>query len=245
MRPDMDKVIVERPRIGGGARRPKGTRKREQQAFADLEPSREGYRRRWTTWRKTLNEHLSPLRRYLQSQIGRPWNKVHSEISRHLRLDSAVQSHVLDHLADYVEVNTRLVDGVVCNSIGTPIGQGGWPFFRTIFYVCPKSGLLKAVRRASRKRRTAQTRAYLVVGERRQWHQLGGHWFEIELKPATDAHSLARDVLLKANLGTLSRQELIAAYGGFQYATSKRQLGKREVRIAQRRLEEEARMTRR
>src|SRR5262245_37215182 len=152
MRPDMDKVIVERPRLGGGLRRPKGIRKRERLAMADLAPAREGYRRRWTGWQKSLNEHLGPLRRYLQSQVGRPWNKVHSEICRHLRLDSAVQSHVLDHLRQYVETNARLINGILCRPTGEPFNQDRWRR-APLFYVCPKSGLLKGVRRLSRKRR--------------------------------------------------------------------------------------------
>jgi len=72
MRSDMAKVIVERPRLGGGVRRPKGCRKREILAESDQLPSREGIKRRWsgTTYQKRLNEHLTPLRRYLQSQVG-------------------------------------------------------------------------------------------------------------------------------------------------------------------------------
>jgi hypothetical protein len=150
MRPDMDKVIVERPRLGGGMRRPKGIRKRERLAMADLAPGREGYRRRWGSWSKILNEHLSPLRRYLQSQVGRPWNKVHSEICERLRLDSAVQSHVLDHLREYVETNARLMNGKLCKPTGEPLTADGLHRI-PLFYVCPKSGLLKAVRRRSRK----------------------------------------------------------------------------------------------
>jgi len=119
------------------------------------------------------------LRRYLQSQVGRPWNKVHSEISRNLRLDSAVQSHVLDHLWDYVEVNTRLVDGEVCDAVGVPIAKSG-RWFRRLFYVCPKSGLLKAVRHSRWKRREVKQPEYVVIAERRQWRQLKGLWFEVE-----------------------------------------------------------------
>lgn len=244
MRPDMDKVIVERPRLGGGGRRPKGLRKRERLAMADLAPSREGYRRRWTSWQKHLNEHLGPLRRYLQSQVGRPWNKVHSEISQHLRLDSAVQSHVLDHLWDYVEVNARLVDGVVCSATGEPIGKRHcWQ--RRLFYVCPKSGLLKTVRRENRKRRSIVRPGYLAIDERRQWHQVNGIWFEIELAPVASVASQARDVLLKAAVGRLSLRELNDTYGSYLYAVNKRQLGKREVRIAERRLAEIAKANRR
>ena len=100
MRADMAKVIVERPRLGGGMRRPKGIRKRERLAMADLMPSREGIRRPWRGgYRKMLNEHLGPLRRFLQSQVGRPWDKVHSEISQHLRLDSGTLSPLLRQLA--------------------------------------------------------------------------------------------------------------------------------------------------
>jgi hypothetical protein len=224
MRPDMDKVIVERPRSGGGARRPKGIRKRERLAMNDLLPSREGYRRRWTSWTKHLNEHLGPLRRYLQSQVGRPWNKVYSEISRHLRLDSAVQSHVLDHLWDYVEVNTRLVNGVVCSTTGRPIGESrSWWRQPPLYYVCPKSGLLKGVRRSSRNQRPVVKPVFLEIDARRQWHQVNGIWFEIELPGPTS--------------NPLTLGELQQPYGTYRYA-SKRQLGKREVRDAERRLAE-------
>jgi hypothetical protein len=41
---------------------------------------------------KALNENLAPLRRYLLKQIGRPWNKVFSEICQNLRVDSVVQN---------------------------------------------------------------------------------------------------------------------------------------------------------
>jgi hypothetical protein len=237
MRPDMAKVIVERPRLGGGARRPKGLRKRERLAMNDLAPGREGYRRRWTSGTKHLNEHLAPLRRYLQSQVGRPWNKVHSEISRHLRLDSAVQSHVLDHLWDYVETSTRLVDGVVCNAAGEPIGGHRCLWRRPLFYVCPKSGLLKLVRRESHKQRpVAEPAERIVLGDWRQWHCVEGIWYEIKLAPLCDAPPHAWDMLLRACVRDLPRQTLVQTYGGHWYALGKRQLGKREVRIAQRRL---------
>ena len=198
--------------------------------MTDLAPSREGYRRRWTSWQKHLNEHLAPLRRYLQSQVGRPWNKVHSEISRNLRLDSAVQSHVLDHLWDYVEVNTRLVNGVICNAAGHPLNQRRW-WWRPppLFFVCPKSGLLKTLRTVGRKRRPVVLPEYLAIDDCRQWHKVKGIWFEIELARGN------RRETLTAEFDCLSRKELKLPYGTFGYI-SKRQLGKREVRIAERRL---------
>jgi len=73
MRKDMYKVIVERPRRG-----------KERDSLAcqlrgDLDgPPRLGMRAGYGY--RELNENLAPLRRYLHTQVGRPWGKVFSEI---------------------------------------------------------------------------------------------------------------------------------------------------------------------
>jgi hypothetical protein len=103
MREDMAQVIVERPRI-----KPYNNRKGRRRALDDL-PKHEGMRRghaeRGDT--KRLNENLAPLRRYLEGQVGRPWDKVYAEIAAHLRVDSTVQQHVRGHLRDFVAVTPR------------------------------------------------------------------------------------------------------------------------------------------
>jgi hypothetical protein len=128
MREDMARVIVERPRLGGGR-----TRKGRAIAFDDL-PAQEGMRRRYGRFgdRKMLNENLAPLRRYLDRQVGRPWDAVYSEIARHLRPDNAVQQHVRDHLADFVAV--------------TPHPRR-YRFWHEPFHVDPRDGLLKRTHR--------------------------------------------------------------------------------------------------
>jgi hypothetical protein len=91
MRSDMAKVIVERPRKKGRAwRKPKGFLREQQKLFEEGLPFREGIKRCWQGHTKYLNEHLGPLRRYLDSQVGRPWNKVFSEICTHINRNSAV-----------------------------------------------------------------------------------------------------------------------------------------------------------
>lgn len=230
MRPDMAKVIVERPRTGGGVRRPKGIRKRERLALADLLPAREGMRQRWTSWSKHLNEHLSPLRRYLAGQVGRPWNKVHSEISRHLRLDSAVQSHVLDHLDDYVERHVLVIDGVLCSSSGWGIGRP----LRSLFYVCPRTGLLRANKNPWRRtRRVREPVSYVALDDHRQLRQIEGIWYEVQLAPITPADSQKWDVVLKSLVGDFGWGEACKTYGAHVFAIAKRQLNKREVRRAE------------
>jgi hypothetical protein len=105
MRKDMARVIVERPRI-----KPFNCRKGRQKSRDDL-PSHEGMRRAHAQRgdRKELNENLAPLRRYLEKQVGRPWDKVYSEIAECLRVDSTVQQHVRDHLHDFVAIKPRRI----------------------------------------------------------------------------------------------------------------------------------------
>src|SRR5438093_12336260 len=111
MRADMAKVIVERPRVGSRARgKPKGLRRREQQVGLENLPRCEGIRRRIKSGMKSLNEHLGPLRRYLSSQVGRPWDEVYAEISGPISANSAVQDHVRDHVFDYVTVDVLFRD---------------------------------------------------------------------------------------------------------------------------------------
>src|ERR1700752_2933058 len=127
MRADMAKVIVERPRLKGWAwSKPKGYLRQLRQYGEDGPPQREGIKRCWKSGTKGLNEHLGPLRRYLDSQVGRPWNKVFSEICAHIERSSAVQDHVRDHVADYVTTHVILIDGVPWQ------GAGGYNYRRPL-----------------------------------------------------------------------------------------------------------------
>ena len=94
MRKDMAKVLVERPRLGG-----QGCRKGRRARDPDLLPKFKGMRRFREEQgdSKYLNENLAPLWRYLERQIGRPWDSVWSDICAHLRPTSTVQQHVRDH----------------------------------------------------------------------------------------------------------------------------------------------------
>ncbi len=152
MRPDMDKVIVERPRRGAEWEEP-GRRRAAQRDRQDPEsaPLRESMGGRRKT--KMLNENLAPLRRFLLKNVGRPWDKVRSEIAEHVRPTSAVQAHVLQHLRDYVEEHPIVVDGIAYR-----VERGG---FRPIadvkrryraLYVCPRTGLLKVAEMPKRKK---------------------------------------------------------------------------------------------
>jgi hypothetical protein len=127
----MYEILIERPRGGLRGRREKGRPPRDPDLLPRFESSSRN--RGGTKW---LSENLKPMERFLEKRLGRPWNDVHSEIAAHLRIDSAVQKHVMDHLRQMVEVNAILVDGCVRDWNGSELR-------RTQFYVCPRTAQLR------------------------------------------------------------------------------------------------------
>lgn len=244
MRPDMFKVIVERPRVGRGC-------DRLHRAFvADLNaPLHQGMTRPYKNG-KGLNENLSPLRRFLESRIGKYWPKVYAEICENLRPSSTVQQHVRDHLADFVATRTFIKDGEIWV-------HDRWRLCRldetwSRFFVHPVSGCLmrnKKWRSYSSKRREQRAHTAADIAKRRrdlddnrQLHKLKGCWFEVTLAPITrrqqtiaKSHRGATrlvtgtlpDVILDAGLSDRSRAEFYGRPDVF--AVAKRQLGRREL----------------
>jgi hypothetical protein len=108
MREDMFKVIVERPRWGSRMRTNEGRRYRASEDVASKIGIKQGY-----VTRKYLNENLSPLKRWLESQANRPWDKVYAELCANIDRRNTVQQHIFAHIDSFVERETRLVDGKV------------------------------------------------------------------------------------------------------------------------------------
>jgi hypothetical protein len=241
MRADMAKVLVERPRHSSreGAKPGKGYRKRVARMMADGgTPVFERMTARYN-WTRSFNEHLGPLRRYVQSQVGRPWNKVYSEICARVDRGNVVQKHILTHLFDYVVTDVILIDGVPCagpstawREYGTPLHSLQW--FRGICYVCPKSGLLRRVpcKRIVKRPRKPSPPAYVRVNEWLQCRHIDGRWELVTLAPLPSGHGgvfcMARDVILDAKASEIAPSQARKKYGAEVYATSRRVLGKRE-----------------
>jgi hypothetical protein len=241
MRADMAKVIVERPRKKGCAwHKPKGYRRQLRRYGEDGPPRREGIKACWRGNIKLLNEHLGPLRRYLGSQVGRPWDKVFSEICAHIDRSSAVQDHVRDHVADYVTVHALLIDGVPCDGeggrhYGKPLHQFGY----RPWYVCPRTGLLRQVKAAGGKRQRRPKEEgppkVVPVGDTLQCRFHNGAWHLVTLKPLPEPHyqrerCTAVDALLKLPVARLTPLEARRHYGAEVYAVARRRLGRRELR---------------
>lgn len=243
MRSDMYEILIERPRAYRGCRarvgctypRKKLARAREQD---DL-PRKESMGALYAE--KSLNENLRPLVRYLRSNVGRPWSKVSSEIHAQVNGRSAVQGHILQHLSDFVEVNVREVSGVLYGA-----GRYGGPFplahhrRRESFFVCPRSGLLRAIPVRPRKQKSRiPDPNFRKVDECTYWMKRTGGWFEVVLQDlpswseTTKAHV---DVLTRAHVRTVKHRQTVllwnCPWASTHFAVRTRQLGKREIRAA-------------
>lgn len=241
MRADMAKVIVERPRVKGHSwHKPKGYQRRLRRYGEDGPPVREGIKACWQGRLRHLNEHLGPLRRYLDSQVGRPWDMVFSEICANINRNSAVQDHVRDHVEAYVTTGVILIDGIPCD--GTGARTYGTPLHELRYrpwYVCPRSGLLRRVKVPGRKRPHAPKPEapprYIPVNEGRQCRFLDGAWHLITLKPLPTPpfyreRSTDVDILLNVPIRRLTPTEARMHYGGEVYAVARRRLANRELR---------------
>src|ERR1039458_7137955 len=210
MRRDLSHVIVERPRLGGHF-----DRKGRPIPLEDL-PKHEAMRRPHARCHnlKEFNENLAPLRRYLEHQVGRPWNKIYSEIAQNLRADSTVQQHVRDHLDDFVAVNPRrLVVGAFYGP-GEKTERSECLWYQPL-YVDPKDGLLKrtdklpeekawkACRRQQRYRRAAPDRISLASDL--ELRRIDGLWFEVTLAPLPEPEYRALREVRKVPLKPYAR----------------------------------------
>lgn len=110
MRHDMNKVLTTRPRVGryssgqGAYRKAARVRRSEDRYWKGVrdesapkkESMRKPHKHRWNG--KDFDDHIRPLERYLVSQVGRPWDKVWSDICKVLRGNGVQAAHVKQHV---------------------------------------------------------------------------------------------------------------------------------------------------
>lgn len=250
MRDDMGKVLVERPRVKSGVvpgrtgrRYVKWVQKGIQ--TGDGSPVCEGIKRRYlggAARMKHFNEHLGPLRKFVESTVGRPWDKVYAEICRHVDRGNVVQKHILTHLFQYVVVDVEMIAGEPYRkardrsvSRNQPLrGPNQW-------YVCPKSGLLKRAKVVSKlqrkRRRTAVEKPVAWVSKSQFVRRGPGGWELVTVKPWPDAPGFgvrdprpsAVDVLFRISVSSWDHDRLAQYYGKRVYAVAVRTLRAAEL----------------
>ena len=146
MRSDMGRVVIERPRYGSSEKSPK-IRHFPGKINVDGDydgpirlPSSPGKVEGFVPKieGKSFTDLLGPLRRYLRKNVGRPWDKVHSEAKAVLKAGSWGVQHVFQvHFLDEV-------DGEVFRREDGRLMSRRHGLERTVsgFYVHPRTGLL-------------------------------------------------------------------------------------------------------
>jgi hypothetical protein len=155
MRDDMAKVVTERPRYGhrNPSKKTGGPRIRQADIEQDYdEPTRlpTARGRQYGYKAKEFADLINPLRRFLRSCVGRPWNKVHSELSQKLDRRSLTGRHIWGHVMSEIETDCHIgEDRVAYSNRRTFLRHGGYPVDG--LYVHPKTGLIRDQRRPRRR----------------------------------------------------------------------------------------------
>lgn len=247
MRSDMFKVIVERPRKWKRAASDARQLREDMDGAMSL-GMRRGYGRPW------LNENLNPLHRFLQTQVGRPWSKVYSELCERIDRRNTVQQHVLQHVGDFVAIHTwRDDDELRFHSSGCYSGPQRLAEARQLLFVDPSTGILRK-RKLSARHPTYQDRLRAKeaeiakrrrkVSETEQLHCLDGLWFSVALailpelntskvrrRPGSPFDDRRWDAVRNAYVSRRDFDRNLELFGSpYVFAVSRRQLGKKDLR---------------
>jgi hypothetical protein len=250
MREDMYKVIVERPRHGRYF-------KSEYPCPHDLEesPKNESLKKRHRA-RKYLNENLSPLKRFLAKQVNRPWDKVFSELCKHIDRRNTVQQHIHEHIDGFVARHVTKINGELYSTTGW---RNPWALshpWQSELYVDPDTGILRKNSFREKTRAEEKQKRMLAIEKghshrrkldaQHQLVQLEGIWYfvTVETVPEKPDKEVCHQLRLSGQLpmdvirnlpawdcatgGNLGNHYLLGDYR--LYASAKRQLNSRELK---------------
>jgi hypothetical protein len=253
MKPDMPKIITERPRQGARLKQPKGYKK-EMSRIDDDSPSGEKIRQKWKrdyADSKQPSEHFGPFHRFLRGKIGERWDDVYSEICQATR-DNQFHRHILDCLNSFVETNVFMVDGLPYYNYGILYGKPVTCYCDRydVLYVHPDTGLL--CESPKRKQPEKEPRVDLKrIDDKTIVKQIKGIWYKLTVAKFNDdskktSHQIVREIGNRTlrftteeypavydvahNVRIAMPHEAIKLYGECVYATNKEQLNSKEIK---------------
>lgn len=151
----MAKVVTERPRRGHSNPSMKTAKKIRPAEFdgddhgSTRAPVSRGRQHGWNA--KEFSDLIGPLKKFLRAQVGRPWNKINSEISKTLDKRSMAGRHILEHVGWEVAKNCELrADGKIYDLSRSTHAH---LYLVTGLYVHPRTGLLCLADKVKRVRK--------------------------------------------------------------------------------------------
>ena len=231
----LGEIVIERPRGGMriSAKKLTGYKKELQQITEEasedglLSPYLIKIRKRT----KHFSDHLGPLRRWLYSKIGQPWDAVYKELCQQIETKTLIGQHLLVHVWQFVERDVELIDEVPYNKKSYSYSErrqiGYW---RDELYVHPDTGIVCLAKKKPNKdiqKRHNKRDDVVVIDPYHQYRKLDNLWYFVTLK---DIPPMGKptDILLKKGIESWTGREL---YGREVYAVSKQQCSKKEIKF--------------
>lgn len=227
MRKDMHRVIIETSRKGKGDARPI-RKKISVHDLTDDDDIGDNYPTKISAKRDAAgvgdpayqDDRLRPIIRYLQKQVGRPWNDVWSEICSNNQ--DFMGDHLRRHVLGYVSEKVRIEDDVIIDL------ERNYPVYSygDRFYVDPSSGILKKVPRKSFRRSKAVFK--IVSMDDMDYFKHDGIWYRVKYRPVSECSSYKRLGYVDDVFGHTSG--FFSAYGRSVYCYWKQQANSKECK---------------
>ncbi|MDZ8257945.1 hypothetical protein [Nostoc sp. ChiQUE01b] len=229
----LSEIVIERPRGGRRISLKKVTGFKKQLYKITQDAIQDGllnpYLIKPTNKSKYLSDHLGPLRRFLRSKVGQPWNDVYSQLCQRLDPSTMAGQHVIDHVWDYVERHVEIIDGGFYSKPYQGYRTQLDVSHRDRFYIHPETGILCAAEKIPRKQKQKQEQTDIVIIDNyHQYQKLNEIWYLITFKyfPPPPTHYVT-DVVK----GIIHRSAAIMYRNRMIYAVRKQQCNKKEIRF--------------
>lgn len=243
MRKDMRKVICESRRRYGSSFRASQLRGTKSLSDDELFPTRVSMRRIHPS-PKDFGENLTPLLKYLETNSGRKWNDVYSEIRENLKVKSTIDMHILIHLEQFVTITGLYVESGEVRVIPkfNLWGRDYSALDFCDFFVHPQTGILvsctehKAKRASERKKERARkeaekARKFVKTGEARFAYRVNGAWQEFYLVPCSHIWAPNRPLCYYEDRELYNYAQRFFSSGQFTHNELRtRTLSKKEIR---------------
>ncbi len=223
MRPDMEKILTERPRttarvetVKTGLRMNRYDPERDYDFPYRLPISR---RRQYGYKCKQLTDRLFPLLGYLRKWIGRPWDQIYSEVRHYLPGNTLQGRHIMRHIDGDVEQDCFIgADSMVHRAVyrGGGLVEG--------LYVHPITKTLEYIEK-TRYKHPVETKDIIKLDSYFFLKKYYGIWYRGWYEYTADGVRVNLDLVREKDLG-----EALILVKCREIRRRLRQLGKKELR---------------
>lgn len=104
----LDEELIECYRRGWRTKQQKGYKHKTIYNLYENARQRESMKFKHGGGTRVFNDNLEPLIRFLTSNVGKNWNKVHADLCKQLKKNTVSGLHVFNHLYDFVIEHTQV-----------------------------------------------------------------------------------------------------------------------------------------